>query len=140
MLMISPHPLTPCTLRRVWPVSPTAASEKLDLDPVRQAEGVVDVITFSDIPGDPDVSPVYTGDLLFADQEINYFGQPLFAVAATSLEAAKRAALLARVDVEKQAAVLTVQAAMAEESFVLPTRSFVVGDADASIQSRRAYD
>ena len=32
--------------------------KSLNLDAVRLAEGVVDVITVSDVPGDPDVSPV----------------------------------------------------------------------------------
>ena len=58
---------------------------KLELDAVRQAPGVVDVITLHDVPGHTDIGPVFPGDPIFVDQEISYAGQCLFAVAATSL-------------------------------------------------------
>ena len=107
--------------------------KSMKLSPVRAAEGVVDVITFSDIPGDPDISPVYTGDLLLAESELIHVGQPVFAVAATSLLLAKKACQLAEFDIEPLDPVLTPQAALDREDFVLPTRTFEVGDADAAI-------
>ena len=109
--------------------------KSLNLDAVRAAKGVVDVITISDVPGDPDVSPVYTGDLLLASKEVIYVGQPIFAVAATSMELARRACQLAEIEYEVLDAVLTPQQALADESFVLPTRSFVKGDVDAALGS-----
>ncbi len=107
--------------------------KSMKLSPVRAAEGVVDVITFNDIPGDPDISPVYTGDLLLAESELIHVGQPVFAVAATSLLLAKKACQLAEFDIEPLDPVLTPQAALDREDFVLPTRTFEVGDADAAI-------
>ena len=107
--------------------------KSLNLDPVRLAEGVVDVITVSDVPGDPDVSPVYTGDMLLASGEVVYIGQPIFAVAALSFELAKKACLKAEIEYEALDAVLTPQQALANDSFVLPTRSFVKGDVAQAI-------
>lgn len=107
----------------------------MDLSAVRTADCVVDVITLEDVPGDPDISPVYSGDVIFGGPVVHYVGQPLFAVAATSLAAAKRACLLARIEYEELEAILTPQQAMAAETFVLPTRSFVTGDADRAIDA-----
>ena len=107
--------------------------KSMNLSPVGAAEGVVDVITFSDIPGDPDISPVFTGDLLLADKELIHVGQPVFAVAATSLLSAKKACQLVEFDIESLDPVLTPQEALDREDFVLPTRTFEVGDADAAI-------
>ncbi len=107
----------------------------LDLSSVRRAPGVVDVITFADIPGSGDVSPVHHGDLLLADGEVNYVGQPLFAVAATSQRLAKQACALAIVEIEGLDPVLSIQAALDAGSFVLPTRTFQTGDAATAIAS-----
>ncbi|MFT6655051.1 MAG: xanthine dehydrogenase large subunit, partial [Marinomonas primoryensis] len=63
----------------------------INLDKVRAHPGVVDVIVQSDIPGEVDVSPVLSGDLLLAGDFVHFIGQSIFAVAATSLRAAKQA-------------------------------------------------
>lgn len=107
----------------------------INLDAVRTAEGVVDVIVCDDIPGDPDISPVYTGDQLLASQIVEYVGQPIFAVAASSLEAAKRACSLAQIEFEELPAILTPQQALKESQFVLPTRTFQIGDASKAIDA-----
>lgn len=119
--------------------SPIASGRisRLGLAAVRAAPGVVDVITVDDVPGDPDISPVYTGDMVLASGEVIYVGQPVFAVAATSFEAAKRAVELADVAFEAFTPVLTVAEAMAAESFVLPTRSFETGDHRAAIDAAK---
>ena len=64
----------------------------MDLSAVRVAPGVVLVLTAADIPGENDVSPVIHDDKLFATDTVTYVGQSLFAVAATSIAAARAAA------------------------------------------------
>ena len=64
---------------------------RLDLEKVKAAPGVVDVITVVDVPGHTDIGPVFPGDPLFVDDEISYAGQTLFAVAAESYKAARLA-------------------------------------------------
>ena len=73
----------------------------LDLDPVRNAPGVIGVLTAEDIPGVNDVSPTGLHDEpIFAEEKVEFFGQPIFAVVAESRDAARRAARRARVDYE----------------------------------------
>ena len=72
----------------------------MDLTQVRSAAGVIGVFTAQDIPGENDVSPIMGDDPLFADQLVEYWGQSLFAVAATSRTAARAAAQLAKVEYE----------------------------------------
>lgn len=97
----------------------------LNLDPVRAQPGVVAVYTARDIPGTNDVAPIVKGDdPILADGLVQYVGQPVFAVVATSVEAARRAAALARqpevVTYESLPALLTPQAAHAAGRYVLP--------------------
>lgn len=107
---------------------PAGVIQALNLTAVRTAAGVVDVITAQDIPGDTDIGPVFPGDVLLADQTIEYSGQPLFAVAATSLRAAQQAVRLAQIDVAATTPILDVDTALAEQAFVLPSRTWERGE------------
>src|SRR6185503_506781 len=68
----------------------------LDVSACRKAPGVVCVLTAKDIPGENDASPVMHDDPVFADGEVQYVGQSLFAVSAEAVDAARAAAKLAR--------------------------------------------
>ncbi|WP_438455469.1 xanthine dehydrogenase molybdopterin binding subunit [Vreelandella venusta] len=100
----------------------------LDLEAVKQAPGVVDVITFHDVPGHTDIGPVFPGDPIFVDQEISYAGQCIFAVAATSLQAARRAVTLAKLSIDEQPASLDPVAAAERNDVVRPTHVQERGD------------
>jgi xanthine dehydrogenase large subunit len=68
----------------------------LDLEAVRRVPGVVGVLTADDIPGKNDISPGGTSDdTLFCAGRSHYHGQPVFAVVATTRDAARRAARMA---------------------------------------------
>jgi len=99
---------------------PHATLRGVALDAVRAAPGVVDVIVASDVPGVNDVGPIVRDDPIFADGVVMFAGQPVFAVAATSVEAARRAAMLAKLDLAPLPPILSVEDAMAAKSFVLP--------------------
>lgn len=101
---------------------------KLVLDEVKKAPGVIDVITFHDVPGHTDIGPVFPGDPLFVDQEISYAGQCIFAVAATSLQAARRAVTLAKLHIDEQPASLDPVAAAERKEVVRPTHVQQRGD------------
>jgi len=105
----------------------------MDLSAVRSAEGVVDIITFDDIPGETDIGPVFKGDLLFAHGKVEYIGQSLFAVAAVSFEAAKRAVKLAKIEYEILPAILNIKDALKKQFFVRPTHSMQKGDFEVAI-------
>ena len=105
----------------------------LDLAAVRAAPGVVEVFTAADIPGMNDVGPIVHDDPIFAHDSVQFVGQPVFAVAATSLRAARQAAKLARYDIEPLPAVLTIDDALAAQSYVLPPVHVTRGDPGAAI-------
>jgi xanthine dehydrogenase large subunit len=93
-----------------------AAIVAMDLAAVRAAPGVVGVLTAADIPGHNDVSP--TGrddDPIFAEREVEFHGQPIFAVVAETRDAARRAATLARVEYRDLPHVTDVAEAIAAE-------------------------
>ncbi len=128
-------PLPAGTLQVALGLSPVAHGrlDGLDLSAVRSAPGVVAVLQASDIPGENNVGPILKDDPIFASSSVQYAGQPMFAVVATSYDAARRAALLGRADITPLPAILDARDAIAQQSFVLPSVSFVRGDPDAAM-------
>lgn len=106
----------------------------LDLAPVRKARDVALVLSKDDIPGHNDVSPFAGDDPLFADGIVEYIGQPIFAVAASSPEAARAAAKLAVIDYEELPALVTIADAMEADSHIEPTQIMAQGDAQAALE------
>ncbi|MCQ0970829.1 xanthine dehydrogenase molybdopterin binding subunit [Paracoccus sp. TK19116] len=73
----------------------------MDLDAVRTAPGVIGVLIASDLPGVNDVSPAgHKDDPVFAEGEVKFWGQPIFAVIAETRDQARRAAAKAEIDYE----------------------------------------
>src|SRR6185369_13634941 len=58
---------------------------------------------------------------------VQYAGQPLFAVAATSYRAARKAASMAQVEYDELPAILDVRSALAAESYLMPSERIVRG-------------
>ncbi len=100
----------------------------LDLQPVKDYPGVVDVISAADIPGHKDIGPVFPGDPLLVEQSINYWQQPVVAVAANDRDTARRAAQVFTYEVEEQEAILDLSQAQQHQRQVRPSHTLRKGD------------
>jgi len=107
----------------------------VDLGDVLAAEGVVDVCVATDIPGENNCGPIVHDETIFATDTVEYAGQAIFAVAATTAEQARKAARLAKIDYEELEPVLDPLAAVANGSFVLPSETLTRGDAATAISA-----
>ena len=102
-----------------WSKKSHALIKKIDLGEVWKSEGVISVIGYKDIPGRNDVGPVFDGDPIFPPNKVEYYGQPLFAVAATSTELARKAVLKAKVIYKVLKPIVTIKEALKKKKFVL---------------------
>jgi xanthine dehydrogenase large subunit len=105
----------------------------MDLSAVRAAPGAVAVFTARDIPGKNDVGPVIHDDPIFADGLVQYAGQSLFAVAAETVELARTAARLAKIQYEDLPAALTIAEARAAGMELEKPQRMVLGDSAAAL-------
>ena len=110
-----------------------AGLRRLDLAAVRAAPGVVAVLTALDVPGRNDISPFAGDDPMFAEGEVRFLGQPLFAVVAETLPKARAAAALAVVEYEDLPALTTIAQARAAGSVIEDAQVMRLGDAPAAI-------
>ena len=107
----------------------------LDVSDVRNAPGVVAVLTAADIPGKNDVSPAMGDDPMFAADRVEFVGQALFAVVAHSRDAARRAIRLVKTVIEEEKPSVTVEDALQRDETVLPDYAFGRGDVAEAISS-----
>eukprot|EP00003_Mantamonas_plastica_P030873 TRINITY_DN7798_c0_g1_i1.p1 TRINITY_DN7798_c0_g1~~TRINITY_DN7798_c0_g1_i1.p1 ORF type:complete len:799 (-),score=130.26 TRINITY_DN7798_c0_g1_i1:5025-7421(-) len=108
--------------------------KKMDLSKVRSAPGVVCVLTADDIPGVNDVSPAHTHDEpVLPDGLVQFYGQPVFCVAAETRAQARAAAKLADIEYEELPAILSTQEALEKQQFVAPPHVMKQGDAKSAL-------
>jgi xanthine dehydrogenase large subunit len=108
---------------------------KLDLDAVRNAVGVVAVLTGADVPGHNDISPTGRHDEpILAEGVVQFHGQPVFAVIAETRDQARRAARLATIVYEDLPFVVDVADAT---KAVTPGMSLKRGDAKKALRAAK---
>ena len=92
------------------------------------AEGVIAIFSAANIPGTNDIGGVFPGDILLAEKEIAYHGQPILLVVAESYEQARQAARLVEVEYAEHEAQLDIHQAIAEQDWVRPPFQLSRGD------------
>ncbi|WP_439597828.1 xanthine dehydrogenase molybdopterin binding subunit [Falsiroseomonas sp.] len=123
------------TLHAVLVLSPVAHGTLVALDTAAALAmpGVVAVLGPRDIPGENDIAASGAGEPLFADPLVEFAGQPLAMVVATSRDAALRAAAAVRAEITPLEPVLSIEAALEREQYVVPPQLLARGDAAAAI-------
>ena len=119
------------TLHAVPGYAPIAAGRvtKLDLEAVKKAPGVVDVLTAADIPGINDISPKQVkDDPAIVAERIMFYGQVLFVVVAETRVQARKAAKLAKVTTAPAMPVIDVDDALVAGTTVLADYQFLRGE------------
>ncbi len=108
---------------------------RIDTSPCYQIPGVAIAITAKDVPGQLDIGAVMPGDPLLADGKVEFIGQPVIAVAADSLETARKAAMAAIIEYEDLEPVLDVVEALHKKHFVLDSHTHKRGDSATALAS-----
>lgn len=106
---------------------------KIDVSPCYEFEGVAIAIQAKDVPGELDIGAILPGDPLLADGKVEFYGQPVIAVAANDLETARKAAHAAIIEYEELPAILDVKEALAKEHFVTESHTQQRGDSKAAL-------
>jgi xanthine dehydrogenase large subunit len=127
----------PGTLHAALVLSPVASGllRKLDLSAAAACPGVVAVFAAGDIPGRNNIAGAGKEEPLFAEDKVEFAGQPLAMVVAHSLDAARAAAERAAIDIEATEAILDVPTALARQAYVQAPSTILRGDPDAALKA-----
>ena len=96
---------------------PSGKIKSIDYSKALKYPGVVDVVTAEDIRGINLVGDVWKDEPVYAKDEVSYIGQPIAMILAESNEAAWAAAKLVDIKYEEKRPVLSIEQAIAENSF-----------------------
>ena len=125
------------TLYAALILSPVAHGELIgdgiDRAAILKEHGVVAVYTSKDIPGENNCGPINHDDPFLAVGKVEFIGQAVAVVVARNMLYAREAAHKAQVQVKELTPILTIDEAMAAQSFVMPAKGITRGDAAAAI-------
>ena len=125
------------TLYAALIMSPVAHGELIgdgiDRDAILKEHGVVAVYTAKDIPGENNCGPIVHDDPFLAVGKVEFLGQAVAVVVAREMLYAREAAHKAKVLVKELPPILTIDEAMAAQSFVMPAKGITRGNASEAI-------
>ena len=107
--------------------------EGIDRAAILKEHGVVAVYTSKDIPGENNCGPINHDDPFLAVGKVEFIGQAVAVVVARNMLYAREAAHKAQVQVKELTPILTIDEAMAAQSFVMPAKGITRGNAAAAI-------
>jgi xanthine dehydrogenase large subunit len=125
------------TLYAALIMSPVAHGELIgdgiDREAILKEHGVVAVYTAKDIPGENNCGPIVHDDPFLAVGKVEFLGQAVAVVVAREMLYAREAAHKAKVLVKELPPILTIDEAMAAQSFVMPPKGITRGNASEAI-------
>ncbi len=127
------------TLYAALVLSPVAhgelIGEGIDREHLLKQHGVVAVFTAKDIPGENNCGPIVHDDPFLAQGIVQFVGQPVAVVVAREMIYARQAAKAAKVSVKELPAVLTIEDAMEQGSFIMPAKGITRGEPKTAIEN-----
>lgn len=114
-----------------WSAVPHGRVVSIDLDAARSVPGVVGLFTHEDLDGENLFGPIIEDELLLAEDEVTFVGQPIVVIAAETREAIRAAKAAIAVEIEQLPAILTIDEAIERETFIGNEQNVSRGDLDA---------
>jgi xanthine dehydrogenase large subunit len=107
--------------------------EGIDRAAILAEHGVVAVYTARDIPGENNCGPIIHDDPFLAAGKVEFLGQAVAVVVATDMLYAREVAKKAKVLVKELPAILTIEQALEQQSFIMPAKGITRGKPQEAI-------
>jgi xanthine dehydrogenase large subunit len=121
----------------LYPVlSPHAKAKitRIDTSAALEVPGLVMVLTAADVPGENDTGAILHDEVLLPSDEVSYWGQVVAWAVGETEAAARQAAAKVVVDYEPLPAILTIQDAIAANSFLNDLQVIRRGEPDQALE------
>ncbi len=105
----------------------------VDLSAASAVPGVVGLFTHRDLDGSNLFGPILQDELLLAEDEVMFVGQPIVVIAAESREAIRQAKAALVVEIEELPTILTIEEAIHEQQFIGAPQNIRRGDVDKAL-------
>ncbi len=118
----------------LWSPFARARIRSLDVEPARSIPGIVGLYTYRDLHHNV-FGPIDKDEILLAENECTFRGQPIVVIAAENARAIRDAKKAIRADLEELKPILTIDDAIAARSFFPDPRIIRRGDADRALKT-----
>ncbi|XP_041469067.1 xanthine dehydrogenase/oxidase-like [Lytechinus variegatus] len=117
-------------------MSQKAHAKIISIDPSKalSLEGVHDFLSYKDVLGSNHVGSVFHDEELLATTEVHHVGQPIGAIIAETQALAQRGARLVQIEYEELESIITIEDAIARQSFFPVTKGFKNGDVEEALE------
>ncbi len=112
--------------------SPEAHGNILNIEftEAEKVEGVKGIFSAKDIPGENQIGGIILDEPLFAENKVDFIGQPVAIVVAENQLTAKEALKKIKLNIERLPAVFDAREAFAKNELIIPPRTFALGDVE----------
>ncbi|HOY97231.1 MAG TPA: molybdopterin-dependent oxidoreductase [Catalimonadaceae bacterium] len=104
---------------------------KLDLTQALQMPGVVQILTYKDIPGENQIGGIVPDEPLLAEHHVHFQGMPVALVLAETEEAGQAALKKIIIEIDPLPIITDPRVAREKGELIVPPRTFRLGDPDA---------
>ncbi|RPI00297.1 MAG: xanthine dehydrogenase, partial [Calditrichaeota bacterium] len=120
----------PGLLHGVVLTSPIAHGEikSLNFDAALKIPGIVAIFIAGDIPGQNQIGNIIQDEVLLAEKQLDFIGQPIALVVGCTTKSAKRAAELISMTYKEKTPVLDAREAFRKNLLISPPRTFNLGN------------
>jgi xanthine dehydrogenase large subunit len=107
----------------------------LDISPALKIDGVAAVYTYKDIPGRNDFGPIIQDEKFMAETSVHFIGEPVAVIAAENKRALKKAKSAIKLEIDELSAILTIEDAIKNKSFIAQKREIKRGDLNTAFKN-----
>ncbi|MCK5171467.1 MAG: molybdopterin-dependent oxidoreductase, partial [Bacteroidales bacterium] len=100
----------------------------LDLSEAESLDGIEKIFTYKDIPGKNQIGGIIEDETLFAEDEVDFIGQPVAFIVAKNEIIARKAVKLIKIDIEELEVITDPREAQEKGHLLTPPRTFKMGD------------
>jgi xanthine dehydrogenase large subunit len=104
----------------------------LDFEEAKKSEGVIEILTAKDIPGENQIGAIIPDEQLLADEILDFRGQPIAIIVAKDNFAAHEAAKKIKLEFEEYPAVTDAREAFQKGQLIIPPQTFSLGDVNSA--------
>lgn len=103
---------------------------RLNLDKAKKLAGVVHIFTYKDIPGENQIGAIIQDEVLLAENDVDFVGQPIALIVAESEYIGRKAKELIEIDIKEHRPIVEAKEAKDNNQFIAPPRTFALGDVE----------
>lgn len=114
-----------------------AKIKRYNLEKAKLLDGVIEILSYKDIPGNNQMGPVFHDELVLAIDNVSFIGQAIFLIAAKTEHIAIEASKLIEIEYEVLHPITTIEEAIEKNNKIQNSRKIEIGNVDKEFKNSK---